>query len=186
MTDTQVMAALEPTQADIEMAETICNKKDNPHMWAILCKKFAKHRIASSPAAEPVADSRSTMERLADILQNSSYKPTPRYLGAAYLGYDYARRLYATPITAPAVDAELRKALEPFSALADAVLSEAPADADEIIAFTDCTGKRHAITMDQFRAVSSTLATPPSVPAQGEREWDGHLTAEEQAMIDAA
>lgn len=46
-------------------------------------------------------DERSTMERLADILRDSSYKPTQRFLGAAFLGYDYARRLYSGQIALP-------------------------------------------------------------------------------------
>lgn len=40
------------------------------------------------------ADNRSSMERLGDILRGSSFKPTQKYLGAAFLGYDYARRYY--------------------------------------------------------------------------------------------
>lgn len=43
------------------------------------------------------ADNRSSMERLGDILRGSSFKPTQKYLGAAFLGYDYARRYYAHP-----------------------------------------------------------------------------------------
>lgn len=39
-------------------------------------------------------DTRSTMERLGDILRGSSFKPTKKYLSAAFLGYDYARKFY--------------------------------------------------------------------------------------------
>lgn len=40
-------------------------------------------------------DDRSSMERLGDILRGSSFKPTRKYLAAAFLGYDYARKLYS-------------------------------------------------------------------------------------------
>lgn len=54
--------------------------------------------------------------------------------------------------------AELVEGLRPFAALADVILAEAPAIADDIAVFTDCTGRMHKITMDQLRAVSSLLS----------------------------
>lgn len=61
-------------------------------------------------------------------------------------------------------DNELMQALEPFAKLADVILSEAPAEADDIVLFTDCQRQPHAISMDQLRAASVALAS--SSPAE--------------------
>lgn len=41
---------VEVTQEDREAADTICNPVDNPHLYRILCKKFAHHRLAAFEA----------------------------------------------------------------------------------------------------------------------------------------
>ncbi len=52
------------------------------------------------------ADDRSSMERLGTILRDTNFKPTKKYLGAAFLGYDYARRYY-TSLPAPGTAGEV-------------------------------------------------------------------------------
>ena len=61
-------------------------------------------------------------------------------------------------------DTQVMAALEPFAKLANVILSETPAEADDIVLFTDCQRRPHAISMDQLRAASVALAS--SSPAE--------------------
>lgn len=164
MTDTQVMAAPEPTQVDREAAAdayaSVWWNSETPLMRLIregkrdddqMVQAFARHRLASSsPAAEPVGwmyekDDRTCLWRdkagPGEMCHGNGWTETP---------------LYATPLPPPpAGDAELRKAAQ---ALVD--FNEGPAKE-----------KRHDIYQLISKRIARALATPPSVPAQqGEEE----------------
>ncbi len=124
----------EVTQADIDAAAVRwCGDKEREtfpedieyfkHNWSALpglrkyVEKVARHRLTSQPAQSD-AD-KSTYERLGQMLRRENLKPTARFLGAAYLGYNLCRMerdgQIATP-TAPQPDREsvLREAREHF------------------------------------------------------------------------
>ncbi|MES2173830.1 MAG: hypothetical protein V4523_07770 [Pseudomonadota bacterium] len=63
---------------------------------------------------------------------------------------------------------DLRSALEPFAALADAILSEAPSGAENTVLFSGCDGKSQTISMDQLRAATAALAQP----AENAKAWE--------------
>lgn len=77
------------TQADIDMTSTICNPIDNPYMFRILSKKFAKHRLAAIEEAAKVAD-----EQYAD----SGWHPAARNAG---IGIAEAIRSLSAPPPPP-------------------------------------------------------------------------------------
>ncbi len=53
---------------------------------------------------------------------------------------------------------EVRKVLEPFADVADAILAEAPVDAGYFSVFMDCEGKSWRLTTDQLRAARALLS----------------------------
>lgn len=54
----------------------------------------------------------------------------------------------------------LTEALRPFDGLATVVLSEAPPNADFIIVYTDSSGKKWAMRLDELRAARRALSEP--------------------------
>jgi len=117
MTDTQVMAALEPIQADINAANSFFNRMDNPIRHAMLAQAFARHRIASSPATEPVA--------LPDCIVNGdveawlfSHPDRDAEMEAGRITLFNFRMGYAAPVPSPAVDAEVREQVARIISLA--------------------------------------------------------------------
>ena len=50
------------------------------------------------------------------------------------------------------------EALAAFAAIAEAILAEAPGEADSFTLFTDCAGRAHSLTIDQLRALSTPAA----------------------------
>ena len=147
MTDTQVMAALEPTQVDIapcHFCDTPLSFSSGKHNKVGRCdtegcwmhdRKMtvpvddavqiaqwnrARHRIASSPAAEPVAWLHTLHMELGQtsvrLLEWDGVDPDePQRTGFGFPGHDYSATysvtvtpLYATPLPPPAVDAEGR------------------------------------------------------------------------------
>ncbi|NML11615.1 hypothetical protein HHL08_15905 [Sphingobium sp. AR-3-1] len=70
--------------------------------------------------------------------------------------------------TEPTPAQDLRSALQPFAALADAILSEAPSGAENIVLFSGCDGKSQTISMDQLRAATAALAQPAENAKAGE------------------
>ena len=80
-------------------------------------------------------------------------------------GYDERR----DPLIAAAADeltaltakvALLTEALRPFDGLATVVLSEAPPNADFIIVYTDSSGKKWAMRLDELRDARRALSEP--------------------------
>lgn len=59
---------------------------------------------------------------------------------------------------------KLTEALRPFDGLATVVLSEAPPNADFIIVYTDSSGKKWAMRLDELRAARRALSEP-------DKEW---------------
>jgi hypothetical protein len=53
---------------------------------------------------------------------------------------------------------DLLEALKPFEDLAQAILSESPAEATYFSVFQDCEGVSHRIDLDELRAVSAAIA----------------------------
>lgn len=210
MTDTQVMAALSVTQADREALHKAgwrvavhndyrLNGQDHT-FWLFTHPngrwiKGEGRNDAEALAQCATAIASSPAATLPDCIVNGdveawlfSHPDRDGDMEAGRLELFNFRMGYAAPVTPPAADAEVRKALEPFAKYADAVLKRRdgaepePVPDDRLVFGMD---GQH-ISIGDLRRARSALATPPSVPAQGEREWDGHLTAEEQAMIDAA
>lgn len=54
----------------------------------------------------------------------------------------------------------LTEALRPFDGLATVVLSEAPPNADFIVVYTDSSGKKWAMRLDELRAARRALSEP--------------------------
>lgn len=104
MTDTQVMAALEPTQILIDALNkiAICKSRAPGDVVDIAQKAIAAwNRRASSPAAEPVAYTGSgSMMALKDGREGYIW-PSPADA--------HPIALYAAPVPPPAGDAEVRK-----------------------------------------------------------------------------
>ena len=190
MTDTQVMAALEPCPFCGSPAKLI----SRPEFWVECTKKGVciangsiqpggcayaadainlwNHRIASSPAgdAEPVAW----------MYDNGKHDPVVHRTREPYLtqiGYTETALgpLYATPVSG---DAALRKALaDAYAKGAEDVhaewlrahaAGEGPPRGDP--EFGEAAGDYADAALDPFSS-AARLATPPSVPAQqGERE----------------
>lgn len=73
------------------------NTAEGERAYAELEADGGNRALDAMASREPdlAADQRSSMERLGEILRGSGYKPTQKYLGAAFLGYDYSRRYYA-------------------------------------------------------------------------------------------
>ena len=78
------------------------------------------------------------------------------------LDHETARALkFGKRITALTAEvALLTEALRPFDGLATVVLSEAPPNADFIIVYTDSSGKKWAMRLDELRAARRALSEP--------------------------
>lgn len=172
MTDTQVMAALEPTQADrtatADLLDELSSLLDHVGIGQVAdlirdgeydehdaVQAFARHRLASSPAAEPVAWMYErtwedyTPSREVRVQQWSTTE-------GRYAGWTETP-LYAALATPPDGDAEVRKGLEIAQGIVESDLIDAKEHAD-----ADWIGQSQAA----LDAITTLLATPPSVPAQ--------------------
>lgn len=54
--------------------------------------------------------------------------------------------------------AELESALEPFAAVAERILAEAPSDAEEFTMFKSCVGLEYSISLDALRRAAILAA----------------------------
>lgn len=111
------------------------------------------------------ADDRSSMERLGTILRDTNFKPTKKYLGAAFLGYDYARRYYAS-LPAPDTAAPCKHCgkgpraytHEPFDDSEHEYEPQAPATGgDEALGWAKATAwHRYGIAWKHLERISQT------------------------------
>jgi len=82
--------------------------------------------------------------------------------GIAAIENDEAATAWAARATAAeAALSQMKEALKPFANLATVVLSEAPADAEFIVVYTDSEQKQWAMRLDDLRAASRALAQQP-------------------------